>query len=98
MPSSKFIPDPDNQGSFLFAVGPGGAPVAGGVVVRARCVFKGTPSAWAYSDIFALDNDSAAASVRTCETISRRMVAVSLRSSRKATCCDHGRPAMTRRP
>ena len=64
-PQGRLIPDPENPGSYLFATGPNGTPVASGVKMRVRTVLvkkrrhrraRTTYSEWAYSNSFGINN------------------------------------------
>lgn len=63
-PQGRYVPDPDNPGSFKFATGPNGSEALGGVKVRVRAMFqrrKHGPrlrSDWIYTDAFAVNNAS----------------------------------------
>jgi hypothetical protein len=64
-PQGRYIPDPDNPGSYLYAIGPTGSPDFGGVKIRMRTIVhrrtKHGPELvgeWAYTDAFVLDNSN----------------------------------------
>ena len=64
-PQGRYIPDPNNPGAFLFASGPGGNFILGGVKVRMRTALRRKKhgpwvySEWKYSGEFMLDNSNA---------------------------------------